>query len=570
MEKTVAIGKQVFHEIIENECFYVDKTNFIKEWWENKDTVTLITRPRRFGKTLTMSMVEQFFSVKYAGRADLFQELKIWEEEKYQKLQGTYPVINLSFANIKSSNYETARENICQEIVRVYMQNRFLLEGDLLAPQEKDFFSSISDTMSDAAASISINRLTEYLARYYGKNVIILLDEYDTPTQEAYFMGYWEEFILFIRGLFHATFKRNPYLERAIMTGITRISKESVFSDLNNLEVVTTASKKYETVFGFTENEVWQALEAYGLLDQKEEVRRWYDGFKFGDCDNIYNPWSVLNFLGKRKFAPYWANTSSNKMVGELIRHGSQELKTDFETLMQGNTIETSMEEEIVFDQLDNSQEAVWSFLLASGYLKIVFVDDSALRRSFLGKVKYELALTNGEIQIMCASLVRGWFSKVSSNYSYFVKALLKNNVQEMNSSINKISDKTFSFFDVGGENRSECFYHGFVLGLIAELGDRYRITSNRESGDGRYDVMLEPFSKRDSAMILEFKVAAPSGKKDGKDALQNAVQIALDQIRTRKYDAELLARGISRDRIRIYGFAFRGKEVLIGGGPLL
>lgn len=571
MAKTVAIGKQAFDEVIENDCFYVDKTGFIKEWWENKDDVTLITRPRRFGKTLTMSMVEQFFSVKYAGRADLFQGLQIWDEEKYQKLQGTYPVISLSFAGIKDNCYLGARQKICQIIANLYAGYNFVFSSERLTDNDKFFIRKVSADMDDMTAAMALHQLSLSLYNYYGKKIIILLDEYDTPMQEAYLNGYWQELVPFIRSFFNFTFKTNPYIERAIMTGITRVSKESIFSDLNNLEVITTTSKKYEAFFGFTEDEVSQALELYGLSDQKEEVRRWYDGFKFGNCDSIYNPWSMLNFLSKRKFAPYWVNTSSNRLVAELIRHGNQEIQTDFEILMQGNAIETNIDEEIVFDQLDDSQEAVWSFLLASGYLKIVSIDDSAVKRSFLGKVKYELALTNGEIQIMCASLVRGWFSAVSGNYNRFVKALLTNNVQEMNAAIYKISDKTFSFFDVGGGNQPECFYHGFVLGLIAQLGDRYRIMSNRESGDGRYDVMLEPFSKRDPAMILEFKVADPSGKKDGKDAdLQNAVQTALEQIQERKYDAELLAREIGRDRIRIYGFAFRGKEVRIGGGPIL
>lgn len=412
MAKTVAIGKQAFNEIIENDCFYVDKTDFIKEWWENKDDVTLITRPRRFGKTLTMSMVEQFFSIKYAGRSDLFQGLKIWEDENYRKLQGTYPVVSLSFAGIKDDCYLETRKKICQLITNIYGSYDFIKDSELLSVNDKKFFRSVSIEMQDTTATIALHQLSIMLYKYYGRKVIILLDEYDTPMQEAYLGGYWKEMTQFIRSFFNLTFKTNPYIELAIMTGITRVSKESVFSDLNHLEVITTTSAKYETAFGFTEDEVSEALGAYGLLDQKEEVRRWYDGFRFGNCDSIYNPWSVLNFLEKRKFAPYWVNTSSNKMVEEVIRHGSQDIKTDFEILIQGNTIETNMDEEIVFDQLDNSQEAVWSFLLASGYLKIVSVDDSAVRRSFFGKVKYELALTNGEMQMMCVSLVQGWFSK--------------------------------------------------------------------------------------------------------------------------------------------------------------
>lgn len=566
MARTIAIGEQDFSRIIEKNCFYIDKTDFIKEWWEHEDTVTLITRPRRFGKTLTMNMLEYFFSLNYKGRYDLFSGLKIWEEEKYQKLQGTYPVISLSFAGVKGRDYETVREKICQLIVNLYEDYNYLMETGFLKNESASFFKKITADMNDAAAEISLCQLSRYLYKYYGKKVIILLDEYDTPMQEAYLNGFWKELAVFLSGLFNCTFKTNSYMERAIMTGVTRVGKESIFSDLNNLKVITVTSGMYASDFGFTEEEVANALEEYGLTDQKEAVKQWYDGFRYGGLNSIYNPWSVLNFLSEGKLAPYWVNTSSNKMVGELIRHGSKEIKGDFEILMQGGTIQTTVDEEIVFGQLNNSQEAVWSFLLASGYLKIVSVDDSALKHSFLGKVKYELALTNGEIQIMCASLVRGWFSEVSSNYNYFVKALLKNNVQEMNTSINKISGKTFSYFDTGGENQTERFYHGFVLGLIAELAGRYLITSNRESGDGRYDVMLKPFSSLDPAMILEFKTA---DKKDGEDALKNAVKHALKQIRQKKYDSELIAHGICRRHIRIYGFAFSGKEVMIDGGPI-
>lgn len=563
MAGAIAIGEQDFGSIIEKKCFYIDKSGFIKEWWENESTVTLITRPRRFGKTLTMSMLDYFFSLNHAGRADLFQGLKIWEEEKYQKLQGKYPVIFLSFANVKGTDFRTVREKICQLTVNLYEDHHYLLDSGFLKDESAAFFQRISLDMSDAAAETALYQLSRYLCRYYGKKVIILLDEYDTPMQEAYLNGFWEELAVFFRGLLNSAFKTNPYLERAVMTGVTRVSKESIFSDLNHLKVVTVTSRLYADKFGFTEDEVFRALEEYGLTEKKEAVRQWYDGFRFGDCKCIYNPWSVLNFLAEGKLAPYWVNTSSNKIVGELVRHGSKEIKEDFEILVQGGIIEASVNEEIVFNELDSSQDAVWSFLLASGYLKIISMDDSSLKSSFFGRVKYRLALTNGEIQSMCVSLIRGWFSAVSSNYSCFVKALLKNDLREMNSSINSISGKTFSYFDTDSSH-SESFYHGFVLGLIAELADQYHITSNRESGEGRYDVMLEPFSNQFPAMILEFKTV---NKKEGENILQNAAAQALKQIQTKKYAAKLTTRGISKDRIRIYGFAFRGKEVLIDGG---
>ena len=300
MKRSVGIGNQDFAKIITNNIFYVDKTLFIKEWWENNDAVTLITRPRRFGKTLNMSMVYQFFSVDYAGRGDLFEGLSIWREEKYRALQGTYPVISLSFANIKEQNCSTAHRKICQMLSDIYSRYRFLSEGDTLDEKEKKFFDAVSVDMDDVTATMALGKLCEYLSRYYGKKTIILLDEYDTPMQEAYINGYWEELTSFTRSLFNSTFKTNPYLERGIMTGITRVGKESIFSDLNNLEVVTTTSEKYAESFGFTQEEVFAVLDEFQLSDRKQEVKQWYDGFTFGNRKDIYNPWSILNYLDKK------------------------------------------------------------------------------------------------------------------------------------------------------------------------------------------------------------------------------------------------------------------------------
>lgn len=330
MARTAGIGLQSFEKIQERHCFYVDKTKFIKEWWENEDEVTLITRPRRFGKTLNMSMVEQFFSVKYTDRGELFQELSIWENEKYRKLQGTYPVISLSFAAVKEKDYESTILRINQILTDLYYENSFLLESDRLLPEEKEDFRQISTGMSEVTATMAIHRLSRYLHKHYGKRVIILLDEYDTPMQEAYVNGYWEELVSFTRSMFNAAFKTNPYLDRAIMTGITRVSRESIFSDLNNLKIVTTTSDEYADCFGFTEEEVFAALDEYGRSDRKQEVKNWYDGFTFGEQMDIYNPWSILNYLDTGKAAAYWANSSSNSLVGKLVQEGSAGLKQEF------------------------------------------------------------------------------------------------------------------------------------------------------------------------------------------------------------------------------------------------
>jgi len=564
MARTVAIGIQDFGDLIQKKYFYVDKTSFIKEWWDSGDSVTLINRPRRFGKTLNISMTEQFFSVKYAGRGDLFEGLSIWEDEEYRKLQGTYPVISLSFANIKEKDFETTRKKICQLLTKLYAENAFLLDSGLLYEGDANYFKRISENMDDSDATLALYQLSDFLHRYYGKKVIILLDEYDTPMQEAYVDGYWEELVAFTRSLFNSTFKTNPWLERGIMTGITRVSKESIFSDLNNLEVVTTTSDKYATSFGFTEEEVFSALEECGMSGEKEEVKRWYDGFIFGKHKDIYNPWSILNLIDKGVFTTYWANTSSNSLVGKLIREGGRRTKEKFEMLLKGKTIRTPIDEQIVYNQLDHSEEAIWSLLLASGYLKVLAYDRMELLPP--GKEQmYELALTNYEVELMFEGMVRGWFAEVRGEYNDFVEALLLGDKRAMNVYMNRVALQTFSYFDTGRRlygAEPEHFYHGFVLGLLVELRDSYVITSNRESGFGRYDVMLEPKEpEKNDAIILEFKVQ----DEEDEETLKDTVQEALRQIERKQYAAQLIARGIPEERIRSYGFAFQGKKVLIG-----
>ena len=564
MGRNVAIGIQNFNEIIEKNYFYIDKTAFIKEWWDSGDSVTLITRPRRFGKTLNMSMTEQFFSLKYANRGDLFEGLAIWEEEEYRKIQGTYPVISLSFANVKERDYPTARKKICQLLAKLYAEHSYLLDSDLLYETDIAYFKRVSEMMDDSDASLSLYQLSNYLYRYYGKKVIILLDEYDTPMQEAYVDGYWEDLVAFTRSFFYSTFKTNPWLERGIMTGITRGSKESIFSDLNNLEVVTTTSDKYATSFGFTEEEVFAALKECDLSIKKEEVKRWYDGFIFGNKQDIYNPWSILNFLDKGDFDTYWANTSANSLVGKLIREGDRSVKTDFETLLKGETIRKPLDEQIVYNQLDGNDDAIWSLLLASGYLKVLSYDRAELIE-YGAEVQYELMLTNYEVKLMFFNMVRGWFKSVKVDYNDFVKALMLGDVDAMNEYMNNVTLNIFSYFDTGKQasaEKPERFYHGFVLGLMVDLQGRYVVTSNRESGFGRYDVMLEPKNPaQDRAFILEFKVFNSRREK----SLEDTVASALEQIDNKQYEADLVARGIPAENIRKYGFAFEGKKVLIG-----
>lgn len=559
--QTISLGNTAFASIREANSFYIDKTDFIRQWWESQDVATLITRPRRFGKSLNLNMLECFFSEKYRGEGELFRGLSIWNHEKYREIQGTYPVIFFSFADIKGQTFTSAREAICQVIQDLYAEFGFLKESESLSQEEKDYFSLVAPTMSDAVAAMSLKRLSMCLHSYYGKKVLIFLDEYDTPLQEAYMYGFWDELTGFMRGLFNSTFKTNPYLERALLTGITRVSKESIFSDLNNLTVITTTSEQYADCFGFTETEVFDALEKYGMSDRQIEVQTWYDGFSFGNKKDIYNPWSITCFLKEKKLRPYWANTSSNQLVGKLVREGSAQIKMVMEDLLAGKSFQTEIDEEIIFEQLQRKKGAIWSLFLAGGYLKVVKSEFDISS----GRYSYELALTNQEVKMLFEDMVEGWFSDETVPYNDFLKAFLAKDLDYMNEYMNRVAEATFSTFDTGrnpsDDTNPERFYHGFVLGLIVELAGKYRVTSNRESGFGRYDVMLEPLEKTKDAFVLEFKVFNPRKEKTLEDTVANALQ----QINEKDYDCELLSRGIQKENIFHYGFAFEGKKVLIG-----
>ena len=567
MAKVVSIGNQSFESIREKDNFYVDKTLFIREWWDSDDAVTLITRPRRFGKTLNMNMLECFFSNKYKDRGDLFDGLEIWRDEKYRELQGTYPVIFLSFASIKQVRYDETVIKIKDELIRIYNEYDYIMKSGIYNANEKMQYQSVCVGMSDTVAQEALKNLSNYLSRYYGKKVIILLDEYDTPMQEAYVNGYWEELVGFTRSLFNSTFKTNPYLERAIMTGITRVSKESIFSDLNNLKVITVTSDEYSKCFGFTEDEVFAALEEQGLSSEKEKVKLWYDGFTFGESRDIYNPWSIINFLDEKKYKTYWADSSSNGLINSLVKTGSSYIKIMMETLLKGETIDVPIDEQIVFSELDYSEDAVWSLMLASGYIKVISSDElTGDRRK---AVVYKLALSNFEIQLMFENMILRWFSPAKMETNEFIRALINGDIESMNDYMNDVALKTFSSFDSGkhtSEKKApENFFHGFVLGLMVDQTENYIITSNRESGYGRYDIMLEPIDKTNEkypGIVIEFKVINPRKE----NTLEETVASALEQIEEKNYDAELIKRGVKEENIHHYGFAFKGKEVLIDG----
>ena len=602
--KKIAIGKQSFEDIRKKDCFYIDKTDFIKDWWESADDVTLITRPRRFGKTLNMDMLKCFFSNQYEGRKELFEGLDIWKDEKYRKLQGTYPVIFLSFADIKADNFKDTKNDLVSVINDAYKQHSYLLKSDKLTEAEKNMYeqldnyannADINKKISNEIVCRAIKTLAGMLYKYYGKKVIIILDEYDTPMQEAYVNGYWDELVAFTRSLFNLTFKTNPYLERGIMTGITRVSKESIFSDLNNLKVVTTTSREYATSFGFTEKEVFDALDEVNMSNEKAAVKEWYDGFTFGDVKDIYNPWSIINYLQTGKIDSYWTDSSSNGIVNKLIKTGTPDVKEAMAVLISGGVIEKKIDEQIVFDQLDKNEDAIWSLLLASGYLCIEsYKEVGRLKRKIYG-----LKLTNLEVERMFEVMIEQWFGKEKFNYNGFVKSLLNGDIESMNEYMNRVTRGVISYFDTGktpsdeeperlascydcrgvanGSSLNCCsnlyamteksahFYHGLVLGLMVDQVDNYILNSNRESGFGRYDIMLEPIDKNNEKLpgiVIEFKVF--NQKKE--DTLEETVENALRQIKEKDYDAELIKRGVKEENIQHYGFAFRGKEVLIDG----
>lgn len=566
MKKAIATGIQDFEILQMNHGFYIDKTDFIREWWKELDAVTLITRPRRFGKTLNLSMMNCFFSNKYAKRVDLFEGLRVWEDPELRKEQGAWPVIFLSFAGIKGTTFQSAMVQIKRMLTRLVLGYPELLQAEGMEPRERQALDNITENMSDDDAALSLNLLSYLLEKQYGKKVLIFLDEYDTPLQEAYISGYWKELAAFTRTMFNNTFKTNFSLYRGIMTGITRVSKESIFSDLNNLEVVTTTSDKYAAAFGFTEPEVFQALEDQGFCDiDKQDVKTWYDGFTFGTVTDIYNPWSITNYLDKGKLGAYWVNTSANGLVGTLIRQGDPDIKMQFETLLNGGALTIPVDEQIIFDQLNDNPEAIWSLLLASGYLKVVKVDVHTDERGMRTNW-FTLRLTNLEVEIMFDDMVRGWFKK-GKYFGAFVTAMFQGNELDMNRYMNRIALNIFSYFDTGkgpGPSEPEKFYHGFVLGLLVDRAADYELKSNRESGFGRYDVMMIPKKRTDPAVIMEFKVLDAY---DGESTLEDTAANALKQIEEKQYGTELLEQGISAESILKYGFAFRGKECLIRKG---
>lgn len=559
LDAKVGCGYQDFQDFVCGKQFYVDKTHFITEWLRSESKVTLITRPRRFGKTTMLSTVENFFDPRFAGHPEYFEKLKVWKDADSRHLYGTVPVISVSFGSCKGNDYGQAIRGMVNNLYNMYEAYHELLQSDSLDEDDRQEYRFIRTSLLKGEHEMlgtAIQRLCRLVGKHYGAKPFILLDEYDTPLLEAYTDGYWEEMIGTCRQMFHCTFKENPYYSRAIITGVTRVTKNSLFSDLNNIEVDTVTCEAYNDCFGFTESEVMDALKCQNI-DTLNDVKKMYDGFIFGGQRDIYNPWSICNYMRTGQLQSYWTNTSSNKLIGEIIRRHPVRSKNEIEALIAGNVVHKKINENVTFQYLDGDENSLWSLFLAVGYIKA----DHVVKYGEL--TECDVSVTNQEVMEMFRYEILAMFENGNAVYNDFVNALLTHKVDDMSDILTEIAYTSMSYFDVGkgpSERTPENFYHGLVLGLIAVLHDRYRIISNRESGRGRYDIAMYPFEKDMDAFIMEFKVHDSRTEAD----LYQTAKHALSQIIDRGYEKDLLAAGISEERIYKLGFAFSGKEVMV------
>lgn len=559
LDANVGLGYQNFLDFVCGKRFYVDKTHFIPEWLASDARITLITRPRRFGKSMLLSTVRTFFDPMYADHPEYFKKLQVWKDKDCRRLFGTIPVISVSFGSCKGNHFEQAMRGVTLGLYNMYVQHEYLRESSRLNEEEKAEYCRIVTSFSEQRTEyveISIQKLCELLHKHYGAFPIILMDEYDTPLLEAYTDGYWDETINTFRQLFHTTFKENDFFYRAIITGVTRISKNSLFSDLNNLEVDTVTCDAYSDCFGFTEQEVMDAFKCQDI-DTIRDVKAMYDGFTIGRHQDIYNPWSICNYMRQRELIGYWVNTSSNKLVGDIIRRHPVESKYEIERLMAGEKVHKRINEGITFQYLEGDENSLWSLLLAVGYIKA-----ENIVRSVEG-IECDVSVTNREVMAMFKTEILGMFHNGWSAYGRFAEALLAHKMEFMNEYLQTITYTSISYFDVADgpkERTPENFYHGLVLGLIVSLRDQYRIVSNRESGRGRYDIAMYPLQENTDAFIMEFKVQDRKKETDLEQTAMNALQ----QIVDKNYEADLLAAGVPEERIYKLGFAFAGKDVLV------
>lgn len=559
----VVIGYQDFEDFTCGQQFYVDKTHFITEWIREGTKITLITRLRRFGKTTLLSTVRMFFDPRYAEHPEYFSKLRVWQDERSRSMFGSTPVISTSFGGCKGIDCKQSIRGMMGQLDTMYAHHEYLLDSPRLTEEDKETFKETrwglfhNDT---GHIENSIKKLCELLYKHFGVKPIVLIDEYDTPLIEAYTDGYWDEMITTCRQLFHSTLKENDYLGRAIITGVTKVSKNSLFSDLNNLLVATVTDDIYTDCCGFTEQEVMDALKCQNIDDMKK-VKEMYDGFIIGHQKDIYNPWSIVNYMKEQLLRSYWILTSSNKLIGDIICRHPYDKKYEIEELIEGKKVHKVINENITFQYLDGDENSLWSLLLAVGYIKAEnVVKDNEW-------TECDVSVTNKEVMSMFRTQIVAMFSNGNIAYENFTRALIRHRTWDMIGVMEDIAEYSMSYFDTAknkGKHAPENFYHGLVLGLIVSMRKEYRIVSNRESGDGRYDIAIYPFDKTKDAYILEFKVLNEHREKTVQETAENA----LKQIRTRNYEADLLAYGIPADHIYKLGFGFLGKKVWVVSDP--
>lgn len=551
--KQLPIGISDYKKIIEEDYYYIDKTLFIKEILERGGAVTLLPRPRRFGKTLNVSMLRYFFENTQEDKTHLFAKTAIWQDKNAHKHFGQYPVIYLTFKEVKEDNWENAYEKIKEIIAQEFIRHSYLLQENLPTFYSSRFNAILDGTASNAVFSRSLLMLTDLLSKYHKKNVIVLIDEYDAPIHSAYLNRYYTQMVNFVRSLFTAVLKDNSYLEWSVVTGILRTAKEGIFSGLNNLLVCTVLDIDFHDKFGFTESEVKLLLKDQKLSDKAEDVKIWYDGYTFSNT-KMYNPWSIIQCAYERGLLKsYWINTSDNALIKNVLTLADEDVKSEMELLLSGQTIEKEVEEAVIIPGIERNSTSVWSLLLFSGYLTYtkLILKDAIFTAT--------LTIPNKEIKILYTNLIREIFKQSLdiTKTKRLLQALTTGDIQTLQDLLQEFIINSISAFDLP-KNEPEKSYHLFILGLLVHLNDHYEVKSNRESGYGRYDIMIIPRKPGKLGLIVEFKKVLSSRK----ETLETAAKKALQQIKEKNYIQELYDRGIKS--VQLVGIAFQGKKLLI------
>ena len=556
--KRIPLGISDFKMLIEEDYLFVDKSQLIKEFWESNGQTILVPRPRRFGKTLNMSMIKYFFENSGKDNKYLFKGLNIEKHKEIMELQGKYPVIYLSFKDEKHSSFEGFIQGIKELISSLYIEHRACLNNNELLDIEKNYYNDVLNQKSSLISlGNSLKNLSKNIYNYYGEKVIILIDEYDVPIQAAYINNYYNEAIEFMRNLLSGAFKDNNALQKGMITGILRVARESIFSGLNNLKVETILGYNLSDKFGFTESEIEKLALQYNIKEEVTNIKEWYNGYFFGDT-TIYNPWSILNYISNPKsgLKPYWVNSSSNDLVKVILSKSTADVKSDLEELICGNSITKIIDENIVMGDIEKSSNNLWSFLLFTGYLKA----KEAYRKE--EDIFYNLSIPNREVRSLYKNIIENWFldTITKNNYDIMINSLISGDIKIFGKLLKQFVLKSISYFDVGGYE-GEKVYHAFVLGMLISLNDSHEVLSNRESGYGRYDVMIIPKDISKLGIVIEFKKLDP----DDEETLEETAEVALKQIKDKKYVVTLENRGIKS--IKEIAIVFKGKEIYIKEG---